>query len=138
AVGAPTPLGPPTIATSSGGGAEPSLPAPPGLPEVPPSATGRVYGLANQDARIVLRAVADSWVQVRDRDQNVLLTRMLRSGDSYYVPNREDLLLLTGNAGGLEISVDGEVVPPLGPAGAVRRDVSLDAELLKTGGAAAR
>ncbi len=107
-----------------------------GLPAVPlagalDSSSGRVYGQANKDARIILRATADSWVQVRDGAQNVLLTRMLRAGDSYQVPDKADLWLLTGNAGGLEILVDGQRVAPLGGAGEVRRDVALDTAALK-------
>jgi cytoskeleton protein RodZ len=39
--------------------------------------------------------------------------------------------MLTGNAGGLEISVDGSVIPDLGPEGSVRRNVAMDAESLK-------
>ncbi len=39
---------------------------------------------------------------------------------------------MTGNAGALEILVDGEPVPPIGPPAAVRRDVPLDADRLKT------
>ena len=119
------------------------LPKPPptqlaSLPDVPVAEgvsvnTGRVYGQANRDARIVLTATSDSWVQVRDGDQSVLLTRMLRTGDSYRVPNRADLFLLTGNAGALEIAVDGQIVPPIGPMGAVRRDMRLDADSLKRG-----
>lgn len=119
------------------------LPKPPAtqlasLPDVPVAEgvsvnTGRVYGQANRDARIVLTATSDSWVQVRDGDQSVLLTRMLRTGDSYRVPNRADLFLLTGNAGALEIAVDGQIVPPIGPMGAVRRDMRLDADSLKRG-----
>ena len=119
------------------------LPKPPptqlaSLPDVPVAEgvsvnTGRAYGRANRDARIVLTATSDSWVQVRDGDQSVLLTRMLRTGDSYRVPNRADLFLLTGNAGALEIAVDGQIVPPIGPMGAVRRDMRLDADSLKRG-----
>src|SRR3546814_13790006 len=82
-----------------------------------------IYGEENTDARIVLRASQDAWVQVRDREGNLLLTRVLRVGDSYRVPNQADLTLLTGNAGGLEISVDGRALPPLGPVGAVRRNI---------------
>lgn len=120
-----------------------ALPEPPPtqlatLPDVPAADVGaaggvRVYGQSNRNARIVLTAMSDSWVQVRDDSQNVLLTRMLRAGDSYRVPNRRGLFLLTGNAGALEIAVDGEIVPPIGPVGAVRRDMRLDAELLKRG-----
>ncbi len=93
----------------------------------------RVYGEESADARIVLKANQDAWVQVRDRQGTLLLTRVLRVGDSYRVPNQADLTLLTGNAGGLEISVDGRTVAPLGPVGAVRRNIPLDPEGLING-----
>ena len=115
-----------------------SVPQIAGLPALPavPAVTaeregGRAYGQANIDARIVLTATADSWVQVRDDQQNVLLTRMLQPGDSYRVPNRGGLTLLTGNAGGLRVEVDGVEVARLGPIGAVRRDIRLDPDALK-------
>lgn len=92
-----------------------------------------VYGEENADARIVLKATQDAWVQVRDREGNLLLTRVLRVGDSYKVPNQADLTLLTGNAGGLEITVDGGRLPALGPVGAVRRNIPLDPEALRGG-----
>lgn len=95
----------------------------------------QVYGAENSDARIVLKATQDAWVQVRDRQGTLLLTRVLRVGDSYRVPNQTDLTLLTGNAGGLEITVDGRALAPLGPVGAVRRNIPLDPQSL-LGGAA--
>jgi cytoskeletal protein RodZ len=92
----------------------------------------RVYGVGNTGARIVLRATQEAWVQVRDSDDNLLLTRLLRAGDSYRVPNRPGLTMLTGNAGGLEITVDGNRLGSLGSVGKVRRDVPLDpARLIK-------
>ncbi len=94
----------------------------PGLEEHSP----KVYGAANTNPRIILRAIQDSWVQVRDSEDSLLLTRLLRAGDSYRVPNRIDLTMLTGNAGGLRIEIDGNSVGTLGPVGKVRRDVALD------------
>jgi len=94
---------------------------------------GRTYGVINQQARVIIGAQADSWVQVLDSDQNVLLTRMLRPGDRYLVPDRRDLIMLTGNAGGLIIFVDGEPVPQIGSDGAILHNVRLDADLLKAG-----
>ena len=91
------------------------------------------FSEGNADARIVLRAKLDSWVQVRDEENNVLMTRILRMGDTYRAPNRPGLTLLTGNAGALEILVDGNIVPAIGPIGAVRRNVALDAERLLAG-----
>ena len=63
----------------------------------------------------------------------VLLTRMLHKGDRYFVPNRSDLIMLTGNAGGLSISVDGNLVPKIGNKGVILHNVSLNADLLKAG-----
>lgn len=88
--------------------------------------------------RIEIRAKVDSWVQVRTAEGTLLMTRILAQGTSYTVPPLKGLRLTTGNAGGLEILVDGVPVPPLGPFGAVRRDVALDAERLKAGTAVAR
>jgi cytoskeletal protein RodZ len=90
------------------------------------SAGAAIFGQENVDARVVLQATQDSWVQVRDGDGELLLTRVLRPGDIYRTPDREGLTLLTGNAGGLEIFVDGLKLPTLGPVGAVRRNISLD------------
>jgi cytoskeletal protein RodZ len=98
----------------------------------------RVYGESNAGARIVLRAVQDSWVQIRDRQEALLLTRVLRSGDTYYVPDQEGLTLLTGNAGGIAIEVDGVALAPLGPTGEVRRQIALDPARLLDGSALPR
>jgi cytoskeleton protein RodZ len=90
----------------------------------------QVYGEAGDDVRVMLRALQDCWVQVREESGNLVLTRVLRPGDVYRVPNRENLTLLVGNAGGLEILVDGRAIPPLGPLGVVRRDISLNVDAL--------
>jgi len=110
------------------------IPAPPNsAPEVaslPAEAAPQAYGETGEPSRIVLRATQDSWVQVRDAQDDLLLTRVLRAGDSYQVPDRPGLTLLTGNAGGIEIEVDGVTLPALGPVGAVRRQVELDPKRL--------
>ena len=112
-----------------------SLPPPPPSTSFGAGASGYVpqkFGGGNSDARVVVRAKADSWVQVQGPRNELLLTRILRAGDTYHAPNRDDLVMVTGNAGALEIIVDGETLGPLGPLGAVRRDISLDADKLLT------
>ncbi len=95
---------------------------------------GRVYGVEDNTFRIEVKARKNSWIQVRDDAANTLiLTRLLRVGDSYRVPDRQGLKLLTGNAGALEILVDGKAVPPIGSSGAVRRSVALDPDRLVQG-----
>ncbi len=91
----------------------------------------QTFGASNRNVRVVLRARSESWVQIQGANNELLLTRMLRPGDSYHVPNRTDLVLMTGNAGAIEIMVDGEALGTLGPMGQVRRNIKLDAEQLR-------
>jgi cytoskeleton protein RodZ len=93
----------------------------------------QTYGIGNADSRIVISAVEDSWLEVTDSEGDRLFSRTLRAGDNYRVPDREGLVFVTGNAGGLEITVDGTSVPSLGDTGIVRKNVKLDPELLKQG-----
>ena len=85
------------------------------------------------EGRVLLRLNSDTWIQVRERQGHVLLNRVMRGGESWPVPKGAALLLTTGNAGGTELLVDGEATPPLGPSGAVRRDVALEPDMLKGG-----
>ena len=98
----------------------------------------KVYGRSNLDARVVITAVDDSWVQIQGPDNELLLTRILHTGDSYRVPDRPGLVMVTGNAGGLEVRVDDASAPALGPLGVVLRNIALDPDRLLAGTATAR
>ena len=104
-------------------------------PELPVEAAHvpKVYGRTNLDARVVITAVDDSWVQVQGPDNELLLTRILHPGDTYRVPDRPGLFMVTGNAGGLEIQVDNAPAPSLGPLGVVMRNIALDPDRLLAG-----
>ncbi len=117
------------------------IPTPPRVQAISRPSDGpvsRVYGQQGPDTRIVIRATQESWVQVRNRFDVPLITRVLRAGDTYYVPNRDGLTLVTGNAGGLEIEVDSVRLPPLGSVGAIRRQIALDPTKLLAGTAVAQ
>ena len=109
------------------------IPAAPDLPAEADEDAGRVYGVGNVESRVTLTATSDSWVQVRSADDNLLITRVLRAGDAYRVPNQQGLTLETGNAGGLSVTVDGRTAPPLGGSGIVLRGVSLEPQALLSG-----
>jgi cytoskeleton protein RodZ len=114
----------------------PAVPAPAAVEGASPSGDApRVYGNAAGPSRITLRAIADSWVQVRDTDQSLLLTRVLKAGDSYVVPDKPGLSLRTGNAGALAVTVDGKPAPPIGALGVVRKNIALDPAKLSEGAA---
>jgi cytoskeletal protein RodZ len=102
-------------------------------PEVSTDYVPRVFGQANSGSRILVKARLESWVQVTGANNELLITRILRPGDVYHVPDREGLFLMTGNAGGIDLLVDGAIVPSLGPVNAIRRDVALVPDRLASG-----
>ena len=86
-----------------------------------------------------VRANDSSWVEIRNpANGRVVYTGLMSAGTTFKVPNEAGLLLDTGNAGGLDIIVDGTTVPKIGGVGAVRKGVALDAERLKAGTAVNR
>lgn len=115
---------------SSATAAAPTAAAIPAVPAAD-AASSHVYGQESGPSRVQIRALQESWVQVRDGNGNLLITRVLRVGDVYRAPDEPGLTMVTGNAGGLEISVDGNKVAALGETGQVMRGVSLDADKLK-------
>jgi cytoskeleton protein RodZ len=122
------------------GAAPPSpaqTPVPAATPEpATPAATPEpvTYGAENQTGRVIVRASVDSWVQVSGSDGRSIFSQVLRPGESYRPPAGRELWLDTGNAGGLDIAVDGRAIAPIGSSGMVRRGVSLAPERLLAGG----
>ncbi len=70
---------------------------------------------------MVLHAKYGGWVQVREKQGQVLLNRVLHTGESWPVPMKPNLMLTTSNAGGMELLVDGVAAPSLGPSGGYRK-----------------
>ncbi len=150
AVSPPPPAAPPLAA--SPGAPQPAppqpvpaqpVPAPPPPPvqasqaqpaAVPPQAPSPPPAAEQTRGRVAVVALGESWVQVKDGAGTIVFMRILKAGDVYQVPARRGLLLTTGNAGSIEIRVDGRAVPVLGQGGRVRRDVPLDPESLLEAG----
>ncbi len=112
-----------------------AMPLPP-VPALAPPVVGVALDTrpADPDApRLLLRARADAWVQVRDKNGQVVLNRVLHPGDSWPVPARTGLLLTTGNAPSTDVVLDGVQVVSLGGFGSVRRDLPLDPDAVRDG-----
>ncbi len=116
---------PPTVA-AAGGGAQP-------VQQTAPSDAPKVFGDDSASVRIQLKAKAETWIQVSDENGKVVAMRTLKPGETYRVPNRGGLTLFTGNAGGLDVTVDGKKAPSLGASGTVRRSVALEPDGLLAG-----
>lgn len=113
------PAPPPVAATTP-------APAPPPVPAAPAPAPRQpgLYG-AESGSRLQLRALQTTWVRVYTTAGQTLFQRVLEPGEIYRVPNQPDLLLHAGNLGGLEVSAEGKVMPPLGLPGVAKRNIPL-------------
>ena len=73
----------------------------------------------NPNTELVLKAIGNSWVEIEDLNGNVLMTRLMRPGETYIVPNIKGLTLNTGNAGALSLSKGDIFLPSLGDVGEI-------------------
>ncbi len=135
AAGTTTPVPVPPAATPSPTLAAPTVPAPQGAapPGAPPVAPA---GMAPSvvPGQVTLKAVATSWVQVRQVGGKVIYDHVLQPGETWAVPSDAGpVTLTTGNAGGLTLAADGVVTPPLGRIGGIRRAIPLSAQAVRDG-----
>jgi cytoskeleton protein RodZ len=86
-------------------------------------------------AKVVIRANRDSWIEIRDKDDAVVLQRVLRQGETFNVPDQKGLVMTTGNAGGIVIELEGKPMQALGSLGVVKRGIKLDPTALSDGSA---
>jgi cytoskeleton protein RodZ len=96
----------------------------PGTPALPGAA-------APTPSRIVIGVQDNTWVEIRNSAGKPIISQVLNPGETYMVPNETGLVLATGNIGGLEFTVDGQIIPALGAKGDVARGIKLDPDSMK-------
>jgi cytoskeleton protein RodZ len=81
--------------------------------------------------RIVFKAIEESYIQVRNPAESgkkaILVSRVLQPGESFPAPAIPGLIMQTGNAGGLQVEVDGRLIGVMGKRGEVITRVPLEA-----------
>ncbi|WP_281018177.1 helix-turn-helix domain-containing protein [Minwuia sp. IMCC3077] len=111
---------------------------PPPLPPTAPRAESvpRVFGVANTDARIIIRATDRAQIFVKQAGgRTVLPHRVLQAGDEYRAPDLDGLLIRSDNVNGLELIVDGRNLGPVGRLSDAQNNLALDPDwLLKNAG----
>ena len=81
---------------------------------------------AVQEEGVVIKAIYDSWIQIRNSKGQSVYSGILQMGNVYEVPEGAGYRLMTGNAGGTEIIVDGVSQGVLGAVSQVRKNIMLD------------
>ncbi len=107
-----------------------------------PVQTGPSYAVAVREqfgtenaasANVVLQAVQESWVKVEDARGNTVFSRVLVPGDIYYVPAGSRHQAIFGNAGGIDVWVNGKLAPKQGADHVRRAGIALSPEKLMAG-----
>lgn len=111
---------------------EPKVEAAPAPQNVTATSLTEFMGPPPVTGQIVLKALDNVWLEIRDGTKKTVFSRVLKVGEEYWIPvGQNDQTMTLGNAGGLQISIDGQALPLLGKTGQVIRKVELNAEKLK-------
>ena len=93
------------------------------------------FGTENREtANVILQAIQESWVKIEDGRGNTVFSRVLVPGDVYYVPAGDRYKGTFGNAGGVDVWVNGKQAPAVGADHTRANGVSLaPGSLMKKG-----
>ncbi len=69
--------------------------------------------------KITLKFNNPTWIQLRNKDDKIILSKLMNQGDEYTYNAQEKLNLTAGNAGNIIVSFDGVVKGKAGKAGEV-------------------
>lgn len=97
------------------------------VPEnAPPPANPAPQLAGDVSGQITVKARSAAWIRIEGPDETPVVDTVLKPGEEVNAPAGRGFVMMTGNAGALEVTVDGRTLGPLGPEGAVRRHVVLD------------
>jgi cytoskeleton protein RodZ len=130
---APSPSAPATAAAPAAPAAPPAA-GEPVRPATPPSTAAAAAPAAPRtssasaggEQRLVIRAVEPTWIRVQT-DEGRIAEELLPAGASREWAAERRFLVTIGNAGGVELTLNGRALPPLGPKGTVIQRLELPA-----------
>ena len=79
---------------------------------------------------IYIEASEDSWIEIQDKNTKVIVSKIIKKEEKIKLPFQKDLILVTGNAGGIIIKIDNNIINKIGESGEVKRNISLNLENL--------
>jgi len=91
----------------------------------------RVYEPENVDARVIVRALKTVHVRVASKSQDYSWSQTMQPKELMLVPTRDDLELSTDHAEGVEILLDGALLPRLGRTHSIASGLPLAAASLQ-------
>ena len=88
-------------------------------------ASNKVYENINSDT-ITLRLLQPTWLQIRDKSNNIILSRLMDAGEEYNYDMSLQYNITAGNAGNILVIINQVVVGKIGKFGEVIDSIILD------------
>jgi cytoskeletal protein RodZ len=121
---APVETARPTAPPAPQPAATPQVSTPAAMPAPAPTPAPAVAKTASGPQRLMIRAVDATWIRVQP-DEGRATEELLPAGASREWSAERRFLVTIGNAGGVEVALNGKVLPPLGPKGTVIQRLEL-------------
>ena len=78
------------------------------------------------DKIITLKFVNSTWIQLRDKQENIIFSKLMNQNEEYSYYLSKNLNLTAGNAGNIIVSIDGVVKGKVGKLGEVVESLIID------------
>ena len=75
---------------------------------------------------ITLKFIDPTWIQLRDKQENIIFSKLMNQGEEYSYNLSKNLNLTAGNAGNIIVSIDGVVKGKVGKLGEVVESLNID------------
>ena len=84
------------------------------------------FFLKDTDDKITLHFLNPTWIQLRDIDDKIVISKLMNEGDEYSYNLLDNLNLTAGNAGNIIVSLNGIVKGKIGKVGDVIESFIID------------
>ncbi len=74
---------------------------------------------------IILNMLGDTWIQIKNRDNQIILSKLMKENEKYFLNNKEAYFITTGNAGNIQLSIGEKSYGKLGKKGEILNSYEL-------------
>ena len=69
--------------------------------------------------KILIRTIDDTWINIRDSKNQLIISKLMKKNEEFYLNSSPYYFITTGNAGNIEVLIDNKKLGKLGKKGEV-------------------
>ena len=55
---------------------------------------------------IVLKILGDTWIQIKNKDEQIIISKLMKENEKYFLQSEDIYYITTGNAGNIQLLID--------------------------------